>query len=122
MMRRLALGAILGLGLCGAALGQLKTNNANGAILRGLDKFSGKVVDIEIPAGSTVRFERLNITLTECRFPAGNPAGNAYAGLQVTEIGREGVVFSGWMIASAPALNAMEHARYDVWVIRCKTS
>jgi len=29
--------------------------------------------------------------------------------------------FDGWMIASAPALNALDHARYDVWVMRCKT-
>ncbi len=106
----------------GAAQAQQQTQTATGAILRGLDKFSGDVVDIQLPAGRTVQFERLNISLTECRYPAGNPFGNAYAGLQITEIGRDGVVFSGWMIASAPALNAMEHARYDVWVIRCTTS
>ncbi|WP_299376450.1 DUF2155 domain-containing protein [uncultured Tateyamaria sp.] len=106
----------------GTAHAQQQTQTATGAILRGLDKFSGDVVDIQLPAGRTVQFERLNISLTECRYPAGNPFGNAYAGLQITEIGREGVVFSGWMIASAPALNAMEHARYDVWVIRCTTS
>jgi len=101
---------------------QEQTENATGAVLRGLDKFSGQVVDIELPAGRTVQFERLNITLTECRYPAGNRSGNAYAGLQITEVGREGVVFSGWMVASSPALNPMEHARYDVWVIRCTTS
>ena len=101
---------------------QEETESAPGAVLRGRDKFSGQVVDIELPAGRTVKFERLNITLTECRYPSGNPSGNAYAGLQITEVGREGVVFSGWMIAAAPALNAMEHARYDVWVMRCTTS
>ncbi|MEQ3711339.1 MAG: DUF2155 domain-containing protein [Tateyamaria sp.] len=102
--------------------GQEQTQIASGAILRGLDKLNGKVVDIELPAGRSVQFDRLTITLTECRYPAGNPAGNAYAGLQITETGREGVVFSGWMVASAPALSAMEHARYDVWVLRCTTS
>jgi hypothetical protein len=30
-------------------------------------------------------------------------------------------VFSGWMFASTPALNALEHPVYDVWVIDCKT-
>lgn len=30
-------------------------------------------------------------------------------------------IFSGWMFASSPALNAMEHPVYDVWVIDCKT-
>ncbi len=32
-----------------------------------------------------------------------------------------GMIFSGWMFASSPALNALEHAVYDVWVIDCKT-
>lgn len=122
MIRQLSLSAVLAFGICGATTAQQETNSASGAVLRGLDKFSGRVVDIELPTGSTVRFERLNITLTECRYPAGNPAGNAYAGLQITELGRDGAVFSGWMIATAPALSAMEHARYDVWVMRCTTS
>lgn len=30
-------------------------------------------------------------------------------------------IFSGWMFASSPALNALEHPVYDVWVIDCKT-
>ena len=118
-MRALAACLVMWAGMAGA---QVKTENASGAILRGLDKFSGEVVDIELPAGRTVQFERLNITLTECRYPAGNPSGNAYAGLQITEIGREGALFSGWMVASAPALNPMEHPRYDIWVMRCITS
>lgn len=119
-MIRLALACALSLG--GPLMAQQQTESASGAVLRGLDKISGKVVDIELPAGRTVQFDRLTITLTECRFPAGNPAGNAYAGLQIIEDGRNEVVFSGWMIASAPALSAMEHARYDVWVMRCTTS
>ncbi|WP_299732991.1 DUF2155 domain-containing protein [uncultured Tateyamaria sp.] len=114
--------AVIALLLAGGVAAQQETETATGAVLRGLDKISGNVVDIELPAGRTVQFDRLSITLTECRYPAGNPSGNAYAGLQITETGREGVVFSGWMIASAPALSAMEHARYDVWVMRCTTS
>ena len=34
----------------------------------------------------------------------------------------EGVnIFRGWMFASSPALNPLEHAVYDVWVIDCET-
>ena len=29
-------------------------------------------------------------------------------------------VFRGWMFASSPALNALEHPVYDVWVIGCR--
>ena len=28
-------------------------------------------------------------------------------------------VFSGWMFASSPALNPLEHPVYDVWVLSC---
>lgn len=30
-------------------------------------------------------------------------------------------IFRGWMFASSPALNALEHPVYDVWVIDCTT-
>ena len=29
-------------------------------------------------------------------------------------------VFQGWMFASSPALNAMEHPVFDVWLLDCK--
>ena len=31
-------------------------------------------------------------------------------------------VFSGWMHASSPSLNGLQHPLYDVWVISCKTN
>ena len=31
------------------------------------------------------------------------------------------MIFSGWMFASSPALSALQHPVYDVWVIDCKT-
>ena len=96
--------------------------SASGGVLRALDKTSGQTTEIEIRSGESTRLGNLQIVLAECRYPAGNPSGNAYAALEIYEKGKEGVVFSGWMIASAPALSAMEHARYDVWVMRCTTS
>ncbi len=104
------------------AAAQQQTSLAQGAILRGLDKVSGRTTDIELNAGDAARFGRLTITLTECRFPEGNPSGDAYAGLRIREEDTQNPVFDGWMLASAPALSAMDHARYDVWVIRCITS
>lgn len=90
-----------------------------GAVLRGLDKIDGRVADFDIGLGETVEFGRLQITLGECRYPANNPAGNAYAWLVIEQDGEQ--VFDGWMIASSPALNALDHPRYDVWVIGCAT-
>ncbi|MEZ5716636.1 MAG: DUF2155 domain-containing protein [Paracoccaceae bacterium] len=37
------------------------------------------------------------------------------------EEARDDPIFTGWMVASSPALNAMDHRRYDVWVLRCIT-
>ncbi len=99
-----------------------ETSQAGGAVLRGLDTFNGHVTDMEVRAGQNVEFGRMNIVLRDCRYPVGNPAGDAFASLEISQAGREGVIFSGWMIASAPALSAMEHPRYDVWVLRCTTS
>lgn len=99
-----------------------QVSNASGGVLRALDKTSGQTRDLEITAGNMARMGSLEIVLKECRYPRGNPSGNAYAALEISERGLQGVLFSGWMIASAPALSALEHPRYDVWVIRCITS
>jgi len=94
---------------------------APAAVLRGLDKVDGHLTDMELTNGQSRDFGRMTITLKECRYPSGNPAGNAYANLIIHEKGTQAPIFSGWMIATAPALNALDHARYDVWVLRCKT-
>jgi hypothetical protein len=99
-----------------------QVTSAPAALLRTLDKTSGNTRDIEVAAGATARLGPLSIVMRDCRYPSRNPSGNAYAALEVREEGRQGTVFLGWMIASAPALSAMEHARYDIWVIRCITS
>ena len=117
-MRKLA----LLLALCASTAAAEKTSNGKGAILRALDKTSGTTIDLSIPNGQVASIGPLKIVLNECRYPQGNPAGDAYAEMEVSETGRAGTVFSGWMIASAPALNAMEHQRYDIWVMRCITS
>ncbi|KPP84714.1 MAG: hypothetical protein HLUCCO07_06320 [Rhodobacteraceae bacterium HLUCCO07] len=94
---------------------------ADGVVIRTLDKMNGSVRDIELASREAVTIGRMEVTLGECRFPVGNPAGDAYAFLTITEDGRDSPVFIGWMIASSPALSAMDHPRYDVWVLRCIT-
>lgn len=98
----------------------VRTVRSDGAVLRGVDKLDGTVENLSIPAGVPLVFGGLSLTLTECRYPEDNPSGDAFAFLTIAEDGAE--IFSGWMIASSPALNALDHQRYDVWVLRCKTS
>ena len=94
----------------------------SGAVLRGLDKLNATVTDLTLQAGDSVAFGRIEIVLGECRYPEDDPAGNAYAFLTIREAGVMEPVFRGWMIAASPALNPLDHQRYDVWVLRCTTS
>lgn len=98
-----------------------RTQSAQGAHLRGIDKVSGVVAEIDLSIGQTVQLGRIQITLGDCRFPSEDPTGDAFAWLVIRNAGQEQPEFQGWMIASSPALNALEHPRYDVWVVRCNT-
>ena len=70
--------------LCaGSALAE-PTSNGQGAILRALDKISGTTTDLSVPNGQIATVGRLNIVLNECRYPEGNPSGDAYAELEVS--------------------------------------
>jgi hypothetical protein len=56
--------------------------------------------------------------------PAPSPASASETGLPVESAEKPADpdrIFSGWMFASSPALNPLENAVYDVWVIDCKT-
>jgi hypothetical protein len=90
-----------------------------GAVVRGLDKVSGETQDIELFPAAPQTLWRLTLTLGQCRYPADDPASNAFAFLTIQDRLMAEPVFAGWMVADSPALNAMDHARYDVWLIRC---
>ncbi|KIT14443.1 DUF2155 domain-containing protein [Jannaschia aquimarina] len=97
----------------------VRTESANGATLRTLDKVSGEVIDVEMGVGQTMAYGPLQITLHECRYPADNRAGDAFGLIQVVDARAVQELFAGWMVASSPALNALEHRRYDVWILNC---
>lgn len=108
------------LALSGAAQAQeQEVASATGAFLRGLDKSAGTTTDIELAVGETKRFGRLAVTLSDCRYPVGDPPSNAFAYLTIADAASGTVAFDGWMIASSPALSAMDDPRYDIWVMRC---
>ncbi len=92
-----------------------------GAIMRGLDTITGRVSEFEVAVGRPQRFDRLSIRLDECRYLPENPAVHSYGYVVIDEIDSGETLFSAWMIASAPALSAMDHHRYDVWLVRCKS-
>ncbi|MGR3484596.1 MAG: DUF2155 domain-containing protein [Paracoccaceae bacterium] len=114
--------ALMLLSAAGPAAAQERTDAGTGAVLRVLDKTDGSVEDVTLARGGQARVEQLTIDLGECRYPSGAPSRNAFALLAVRFRDQPEPVFLGWMIGNAPALSAMEHPRYDVWVLRCTTS
>ena len=93
--------------------------DSDGAQLRFLDKLTSETGDGTISRGQSAKFGRLVVRLDSCRYPTGNPASDAEAHLTVIEETSEAPLFSGWMLASSPALSALDHPRYDVWVLSC---
>jgi len=108
------------------ALGMAQSNvkTSDGAIvqLRALDTITGLVEDIELAVGDTTVYERLMISVKDCRYPRVNINADAFAYLVIRDVREILPSFEGWMIASSPALSALEHPRYDVWVLRCKSA
>lgn len=94
-------------------------DEAPGGTVRFLDKITGEVADLPLSRGQSVKRGRLTVQLDECRFPRDNPAADAQAHLTVMDDQATDPVFSGWMLASSPALSAMDHPRYDIWVLSC---
>jgi hypothetical protein len=119
ILRAAALG--LALGLVPLAATAQDVEIGTGAALRGLDKINGDTVDMMLATGESAELGNLEVTLGECRYPAGDAASDAFAYITVRDPRSNQPVFEGWMIASSPALNAVEHQRYDVWVLRCRT-
>jgi hypothetical protein len=99
-----------------------RISTGDGAVLRGLDRVAGTSEDITLSRGGEARVGHLVVMLEECRYPVENPAGEAYAWIDIFDTRADAMIFSGWMVASSPALNALDHARYDLWVLSCTTS
>ncbi|SFJ11153.1 DUF2155 domain-containing protein [Albimonas pacifica] len=90
-----------------------------GARLKVLDKMTGQVDEIDLKVGETRVEDRLELALLTCRAPEEDVRQDAFAYLEIRDLREDAPRFAGWMFASSPALSAMDHARYDVWVLSC---
>lgn len=116
-MRRLAAAGLLM--VCLAASAQAEAVVAKGGVLRVLDRMTGVVSDYDLASGQEQSEGRLTLRLDECRYPSDLPLGEAWAHVTIFDSGLTDPVFRGWMVASSPALSALDHPRYDVWVLHC---
>jgi hypothetical protein len=92
------------------------------AVFAALDKVTARIQKLEVKLGDTVNFGALRITPRMCytRAPTEPPKTTSF--VQVDEVmldGKQNRIFSGWMFAESPGLNAVEHPVFDVWLTDC---
>ncbi|HEU0158104.1 MAG TPA: DUF2155 domain-containing protein [Hyphomicrobiaceae bacterium] len=92
------------------------------AIFAALDKVTAKISRLEVPLNQTAKFGALKITPRVCysRAPTEPPKTTSFVEVDETQLdGKEKRIFSGWMFADSPGLNAVEHPVFDVWLTDC---
>ncbi|WP_425348708.1 DUF2155 domain-containing protein [Rhizobium oryziradicis] len=93
------------------------------AVFSGLDKITGRITEFDVYMNETVQFGALQVTPRVCYSRDDSEAQHVDGFVQVDEITLDRHIkriFSGWMFADSPALNAIEHPIYDVWLKDCK--
>lgn len=93
------------------------------AVFTGLDKITGRITIFDVYINETVQFGSLQLTPRVCYSRPQTEAQSVSAFVQVDEVSLQATmerVFSGWMFADSPALNAIDNAVYDVWLIDCR--
>lgn len=91
------------------------------AVLQALDKVTARTTVLEVRRGERVSFGTLEIVVEACHRRPPDEQPDAAAWLRVVDrrLGPE-PVFAGWIFASAPSVNMLEHAVYDLRVQACR--
>lgn len=97
----------------------------NTAQLQAMDKITGKVSIVEAPVNSEVTFGSFSIVVRSCKTRSPEEAPENFAFVDVVDNYKSENpvnIFRGWMMSSSPALNAVAHPIYDVWLLKCVNS
>lgn len=89
----------------------------------GVDKITGRIINFDVYIGETVQFGALQVTPRVCYSSPDTEEPKTDSFVEVDEITLDRKIrriFTGWMFAESPGLNAVEHAVYDVWLKNCK--
>ena len=93
------------------------------AVFSGIDKITGRIITFDVYIDETVQFGALQVTPKVCYSRPSTEAPKTTSFIEVDEITLERKIrriFTGWMFADSPGLNAVEHPIYDVWLVNCK--
>ena len=94
------------------------------ATFSGIDKITGRITSFDVYIGETVQFGALQVSPKVCYSRDDTEAQKITSFVEVDEITLDRKIrriFTGWMFADSPGLNAVEHPVYDVWLTECKT-
>lgn len=102
---------------------------AQRAVIRGLDKATGHASDYTLTLNRGTRIGPLEVVARACHksAPEETPEVRIYVEVFDHPPAREGEeaerreIFHGWLFASSPGLNAVDHATYDIWAIDCRS-
>ena len=88
-----------------------------------LHKVTAKVQKIELLSGQEYAIGDMSLTMHDCIStpPEEPPETKAFLEISEFKAGRDKALFTGWMFASSPGINAMEHPVFDIWPLACKT-
>jgi hypothetical protein len=89
----------------------------------GVDKITGRIITFDVYINETVQFGALQVTPRVCysRPDTEEPKTDSFVEVDEITLDRKiRRIFTGWMFAESPGLNAVEHAVYDVWLKSCK--
>lgn len=92
------------------------------ATFSGLDKVTGRIIAFDVYVNETVQFGALRVTPRTCQTQPPTEEPNTMVFAEVDEITLDSKIrriFTGWMFAASPGLNAVEHPVYDVWLKDC---
>ena len=92
------------------------------AVFSALDKVTATIKKLEVPLGETTTFGALKVTPRVCysRPPTEEPKTTSFVQVEEVQLdGKQRSIFSGWMFAESPGLNAVEHPVFDVWLTGC---
>jgi hypothetical protein len=101
---------------------------AQRAVIRGLDKVTGHAHDYTLTVGRPARIGSLEVIARACdkSAPEETPEVRIFVEVFDNPPVREGEeserreIFHGWLFASSPGLNAVDHPTYDIWAIDCR--
>ncbi|MEM7214234.1 MAG: DUF2155 domain-containing protein [Pseudomonadota bacterium] len=89
----------------------------------GIDKITGRIITFDVYIDETVQFGALQVTPRICYSRPVTETPKTTSFLEVDEITLDRKIrriFTGWMFADSPGLNAIEHPVYDIWLKNCK--